>query len=438
MDEGAKIIRQWKGDKYVFGFGVLAEIGRLTRPLGTSVLLVVGDLDQDWMVPFRKRVEESLKKSGVTFETIVGANPNTPMTDVYRLALHLSRTKADVVLALGGGSTIDGVKASTVLDTFTPSEVQHALGVSEALSSTIEPYFGTGFISKLAEATGRFPKPIVAIMTAASSAAHLTLASNITDPSINQKRLILDPALYPAAALFDYAVTLNSPKSLTMDGALDGIAHVWEVLTGATKLANYQDLLQAAEISMRLIIFGLQKVNQNPNDEEARTALGLGTDLGGYCLMKGAGTHGPHLGSFSLVDILTHGRACAVLNPYYTLLFSPATQDQLKMAAQVFHDAGYMSKEETKLTGYDLGLAVAQSMLTLWKELGFPTTLKDCGATPAHLDRMIKAAKNPQLKMKLNQMPVPMDAERGDIDRLMQPTLEAAFSGDLNLIPKMD
>jgi alcohol dehydrogenase len=64
--------------------------------------------------------------------------------------------------------------------------------------------------------------------------------------------------------------------------------------------------------------------------------------------------------------------------------------------------------------------------------------MKDCGATPAHLDRMISAAKNPQLKMKLNQMPVPMDVERGDIDRLMRPTLEAAFSGDLNLIPKMD
>ena len=79
-------------------------------------------------------------------------------------------------------------------------------------------------------------------------------------------------------------------------------------------------------------------------------------------------------------------------------------------------------------------------MITLWKDLGFPMTLKDCGATHAHLDKMIPgAAKNSQvLKMKLNQMPVPMDAERGDIDRLMRPTLEAAFSGDFNLIPKMD
>jgi alcohol dehydrogenase class IV len=438
MDEGAKIIRQWKGDQYVFGFGVLGEIGRLTKPLGSSVLLVVADLDQEWMAPFRKRVEESLKEAGVTFETIVGAHPNTPMTDVYRLALHLSRTKAEVALALGGGSTIDAVKASTILDTFTPSEVQHALGVREALSSTIEPYFGTGCVSKVVQGTGRLPKPVVAIMTAASSGAHLTLASNITDPTTQQKRLILDPILYPAAALFDYAITLHTPKDLTVDGGLDGIAHVWEVLTGAVGLDNYPDLRRATEISMRLIIAGLQKFNKSPQDQDARIALGLGTDVGGYCLMKGAGTHGPHLGSFSLVDILTHGRACAVLNPYYTLLFSPATQNQLKMAAQVFHDAGYMSKEETRLTGYDLGLAVAESMITLWKELGFPTTLKDCGATHAHLDKMIRAAKNPQLKMKLNQMPVPMDVERGDIDRLMRPTLEAAFSGDLNLIPKMD
>jgi alcohol dehydrogenase class IV len=245
----------------------------------------------------------------------------------------------------------------------------------------------------------------------------------------------MDPALYPAASLFDYTVTLTAPKSLTVDGGLDGIAHVWEVLTGASRLPNYKDLLGASEISMRLIVAGLKRVNKNPQDEEARTALGLGTDLGGYCLMKGAGTHGPHLGSFSLVDILTHGRACAVLNPYYTVLFAPATQDQLKMASRVLYGAGCMSTDRPNLTGRELGMAVAQGMITLWKELGFPTNLKDCGATEAHLDRMIKAAKNPQLKMKLNQMPVPMDDEKGDIDRLMRPTLEAAFYGDFNMVP---
>ena len=270
MNEGAKIIRKWKGDKYVFGFGVLGEIGRLTKQLGSSVLLVVADLDQEWMAPFRKRVEESLKELEIHFETIVGAHPNTPMTDVYRLALHLSRSKADVVLALGGGSTIDAVKASVILATFSPSEVQQALGTNEVLSSTIEPYFGTGCVSKVVQVTGRSPRPVVAIMTAASSGAHLTLASNITDPTTHQKRLILDPILYPAAALFDYAITLHTPKDLTVDGGLDGIAHVWEVLTGANHLDNYPDLRRATEIAMRLIIAGLQKFNKSPQDQDAR------------------------------------------------------------------------------------------------------------------------------------------------------------------------
>jgi alcohol dehydrogenase len=48
---------------------------------------------------------------------------------------------------------------------------------------------------------------------------------------------------------------------------------------------------------------------------------------------------------------------------------------------------------------------------------------------------MILAAKDPQLKMKLQNMPTPMETERGDVDRLMKPTLEAAFSGDLERVP---
>ena len=80
-------------------------------------------------------------------------------------------------------------------------------------------------------------------------------------------------------------------------------------------------------------------------------------------------------------------------------------------------------------------MAVAKGMIAFAKDLDFPTTLKEAGATPEHLSRMLTAAKNPQLKMKLQNMPAPMDAEKGDIDRLMKPVLEAAFNGDLSLIP---
>jgi alcohol dehydrogenase len=74
-------------------------------------------------------------------------------------------------------------------------------------------------------------------------------------------------------------------------------------------------------------------------------------------------------------------------------------------------------------------------MIRFSKVLGFPATLSEAGVSRGHLKRMITAAKDPQLKMKLQNMPTPMEAERGDVDKLMKPTLEAAFSGDLDRIP---
>ncbi|MFO8099327.1 MAG: iron-containing alcohol dehydrogenase [Salinibacter sp.] len=165
-------------------------------------------------------------------------------------------------------------------------------------------------------------------------------------------------------------------------------------------------------------------------------SLGYGTDLGGYAIMIG-GTNGPHLGSFSLVDVLSHGRACAVLNPYYTVLFAPAIQDQLRSVGAVFKDAGIITRDLDKLEGRELGEEVARGMLGFLTQIGYPTSLSAAGVSRGHIDRMIEAAKNPQLESKLKNMPTPMDPARGDVDEYMAPLLEAAYSGDLSLVRSM-
>ena len=86
------------------------------------------------------------------------------------------------------------------------------------------------------------------------------------------------------------------------------------------------------------------------------------------------------------------------------------------------------------LAGVELGKTVAEGMVKFNKSLDFPTTLSEAGATKDHLDRMLKAAKDPQLKMKLLNMPVPLDPEKGDIDRYMKGVLKAAFTGNLEAI----
>jgi alcohol dehydrogenase len=78
-------------------------------------------------------------------------------------------------------------------------------------------------------------------------------------------------------------------------------------------------------------------------------------------------------------------------------------------------------------------VAVAEAMLALSRDIDFPTTLAEVdGFTDAHIERALEAAKNPQLEMKLRNMPVPLSAET--VDDRMGPILEAAKTGDFSLI----
>ncbi len=433
-ERARRMLVDWKGDSYTFGFDVLERVGGYAEKYGRKALLIVAELGASWVAGFLASIADSLKSRGVEMETILGSAPNAPREDLYRLALHVARYRPDLIIAVGGGSTIDAAKAANVLATFSPAEVQAALQAPAPTTSSIDPYFGVGNVTKVKNHTQKALLPLIAVETAASSGAHLTKYSNITDIATGQKKLIVDEAIVPAAAVFDYGVTLNSPLHLTLDGGFDGIAHVWEVFMGATGLPYYDKMKELAGVSFRLIIDGLTRIKKDEKDKDARYFLGLGTDLGGYAIMIG-GTSGPHLGSFSLIDCLSHGRACAVLNPYYTVLFAPKIEDQLRVFAEALKEGGFIKAKIEGKKGRALALLVARAMIQLSKSVGFPTTLTEAGVSKSYLKRMITAAKDPQLKMKLQNMPTPMEAERGDVDRLMKPTLEAAFSGKLELIP---
>ncbi len=244
-----------------------------------------------------------------------------------------------------------------------------------------------------------------------------------------QKKLIVDDAVVPTRAVFDYAVTVGAPAALTADGGLDGLSHMLEVLYGAVGKPYYGQMEEVAREGISLVLEYLPRVLRNPHDPQGREALGLATDLGGYAIMLG-GTNGAHLTSFSLIDILSHGRACGLLNPYYTVFFAPAIERPLKLVSKLCKDAGYAGAAIENLSGRNLGVAVAEALIAFEKSVGVPTTL---GEVPhfsdAHIERALVAAKNPQLRMKLENMPVPLTPET--VDEYMTPILLAAKTGDL-------
>jgi len=277
------------------------------------------------------------------------------------------------------------------------------------------------------------------VQTASASAAHLTKYANITNMATMQKKLFIDEAVVPPVAVFDYLATLTMPEKFTKVGAFDGICHLLEVYFGVADTHPRAETVAAlAPTGLELIIAALPDAVEEPGDEAAREAIGLGTDLGGYAIMVGS-TNGPHLNSFSLVDVMDHGEATALLLPYYTAFFAPAIQDRLLVVGGVYRKYGYVDKavELKKVPAAELGTVVGRAMARLAQDVGFPTKLDDVeGFGDEHVERMLAAAKDPSLASKLQGMPIPMKPE--EVDRYMGSVLEAARTGDFTRIVPHD
>ncbi len=411
-----KLLRQFKADKYHFGQDILEKALKDASKMGRRAILFRGSFPgSDTYVDL---ITRSLKQSGIALAGIFkGARPNSPMEDVQKMVSAIDKAVPDFVITFGGGSTIDSAKAALVLYSF---------------GGDLNDYFGVGKVSAAIKDSGKNLLPHLTIQTIAGSGAHLTKYSNITDTSMSQKRLIIDEAVVPIRSIFDYSVTYNTPIGITSDGALDGFTHLIEVLYGSEGKPGFKKISDIVTAGIELIVKYLPEVIDAPDNNIARNAICYGTDLGGYAIMIG-GTNGAHLTSFSLVDILSHGRACAIMEPYYTVFFAPAINDSLRIIGNIFKKYGYSRTDFNKISGRQLGLSVASAMIGFARKIGFPTTLNEVeGFSKMHIERALKAAKDPVLKSKLENMPIPLSPVM--IDIYMKKILESAASGDLNII----
>ncbi len=411
-------LADFRGDRYLCGSGVLPRAGQLARRLGTRALVFAND--GGWHAALAGTVLDSLKQAGVEpvgGRAFPGARPNSPREDVYRMEALILHARPDLVVAIGGGSVIDAAKAAAALA---------SLGLA---APSVDPLFGAGQVTALG--AGRKPLPLLAIQTAAGSAAHLTKYANVTDPEAGQKKLIIDDAIVPAAALFDYDVLRTAPPDLLTDGILDGLAHHLEVYLGCPPAA-FDKIAPVALTGLELLLTeGAGAVRSA--DPAAREAVGLGTDLGGLSIMLG-GTNGPHLNSFSFVDVVSHGRACGLLNPYYVVLFAEAIESRLIPVGRLLQQAGWLTGPFEGKKGRDLALAIASGLMAFSRALQAPVALSEIpGFGPAHLARALAAAQDPALESKLKNMPVPMTRE--DVRRVMKPLLEAAWEGRPDKVP---
>ncbi|HEY5501558.1 MAG TPA: iron-containing alcohol dehydrogenase, partial [Candidatus Humimicrobiaceae bacterium] len=363
INQAGNLLKNYKGRKFSFGLGCLPDLAEFVLEYGSETLLIISQ--NEWAASLRKEVNLIFEKNKIDIIAETGTSKeNTPREDVFALADLIRSVKPKSIVCVGGGSAIDCAKAANVL------------AVLSSDNRNLEDFYGVGKVSEaIGKADGLKLYPLIAVEVAAGSGSHITKYSNVTDLIAGQKKLIVDDAIIPDRAVFDYRTTLTMPAGLTKDGAMDGFSHCLEVYYGADEKAQNFKLVEEICLSgIGLIIDNLPLLVKDLKNEKLREKIGIATDLGAYAITI-LGTSGAHLNSFSFVDVLTHGKACAILNPYYTVFFSPVIENKLQKIAALYKN--YIEKGSSKLRGKELGIAVARAMTKFSAEIRFPATLGD-------------------------------------------------------------
>jgi alcohol dehydrogenase class IV len=287
-----------------FGRGRFAELGPVASRFGRRALLV-SVREEPCFHGLFSRAKAQLVKAGLAVSRFDGVVPN-PTTEVVARGARAARAfKADVVVAVGGGSTMDTAKAIAV-------EATHPGGAWDYLF----------FRDKQPTAK---TLPVVAVTTTSGTGSHVTQVAVVTNPSEMNKSALYHPLLYPKASLVDPELMATLPSKVTASTGFDVFAHAFESYINPGGSA-YTEVMALEAI--RLVARFLPAAVKNGKDRDAREGMAWADTLAGLCIANAGVTlpHGIGMAIGGLYPHVAHGQALAVVYPAileYTHRFAP-------------------------------------------------------------------------------------------------------------------
>lgn len=349
--------------KIIFGRGTEATVGVETAKYGKKVLLHYGSGS------IRKsglydRVVASLKAAGVDFVELGGAQPNPRLALVHEGVKLCRKAGVDLILAVGGGSTIDSAKAI-------------ALGV---------PYQGDVWDFYAGKATPKTALPVATVLTIPAAGSESSDSTVITNEDGWFKRGFSSELVYPVFSILNPELIFTLPPFQVVCGAADIMAHMMERYFTNTK--NVEVIDRIIESTMKSVIHNVPKFLANPMDYDAAAEIMWAGTLAHNNLMSTGrmGDWASHNIEHELSAIydVAHGAGLATVFPAwmkYTLKHDVTRYVQY--AERVWNvDVNYWDLEGTALEGI-------YRQMAFYRSVGLPVNLKELGAGA---DRLIEMA----------------------------------------------
>lgn len=306
---------------------------------------------------YAARVAKALEKAGFTTQIWNKAQPEAPMENVKESGESMSQFEPDLIVAVGGGSVMDGAKAAWIL--YERPDLSDLAALSPLTSLML-----------------RKKAFLVAVPTTSGTGSECTSVAVVHDSEAHRKIPIASPELMPDFALLVPDFTVSMPPKLTVGTGLDALTHAMDCVP--TPASNeITDALALA--SMEMVFRWLPRAYRNGQDREARYRMLMAASVAGIAFgQSGAAlTHalGHSLGSIFNIH---HGLAVGIFIPY-TLQFYQSVTDKWLAMSKALEVKG-ASPEESMAN-------LVKKVRALFADLKVPLNLKDLDIPADEFDK---------------------------------------------------
>lgn len=307
----------------IFGCGRIEEAAKIVSEYGTKVLLVTESMESP-VAPIFARVKRILEEGGLAVVQFDGVKPN-PTTDIVTAGANMAKDfGAQVVVGIGGGSSMDTAKAIAVEATHPGTAWDYNCHTEGPTDKTL---------------------PIIAISTTAGTGSQVTQCAVITKTADKDKSAIWHKNIFARAAIVDPELTKSLPKSVTAQTGFDAFCHNFEAYISV----NTNPLVEImAEDAIKIIAQYLPKVLADGSDMEARSKMAWADTLGGFTNSNAGVTlpHGLGMQVGGHCPHVTHGQALAAIYPEFTRYTYKSSPEKFAKIGCIFNPDLINEEEE--------------------------------------------------------------------------------------------